>query len=86
MNLVILLVVVLCLVVTYASFHVLVSVLLVINLLEIIVAIVSVQTNVVNHVPPVWKIASGSVNITSVPKDVVRCVIALAVMAHALNT
>ena len=79
-------VVVLYLVAIFVNFHVLMNARLVTNCVQTIAVTVSVIRNVVSHVSPVWMIVNGSVGILSVRKSVVRCVITLAVIIHALDS
>ena len=46
---------------------------------------VDAPRNAVSYVFLVWTIVSGGVSISSVPRNAVRCVIALVVMVHALK-
>ena len=84
-NVAVLNVIVCYLVAISASFRVLTSVLLAANPVKITAVIIGVQTSVVNHVFPVQRIVSGSVSILSVPRNVVRSVIALVAIVHVLS-
>ena len=73
------------LVATIVTFPVQMSVLHVQCLVGTTAITVDVLRNVVSHVFLVWRIVSGSVSISDVLRNVVRCVIALVVMIHVLN-
>ena len=85
-NTAILHVVVLYLVAIFVSFHVLMNVPLAMSLVGTTAITAGAIRSVVSYVSPVWRIVSGSVGIINVSRNVVKCVIALVVTIHALNS